>query len=538
MKAQTIPEEQPERQPPMFAQSREQFESTVRQLFSDRVCQMTHSDVEQLVNTEGTELMRRLFQDHLSLRARQEQDQGLSAAVRGADEVPRTHQRVTQQGLMTLFGPVQVEHTSYQMAGVDSLQPLDAMLNLPQQSYSFGVSRRIAQEVAKSSFDEVVASIQQTTGADVPKRQAQQLTVGAAADFDEFYSHRTVVLPLLPQTGQSKQGGELMVLSGDGKGVVMRLEALLEATRRAAELQGHKMAKRLSKGEKKDRKRMATVAAVYTVDPHYRTPEDILSDLAPVRLVEPQQERPRPQDKRVWASLIKTPEMVLREAFEEGLRRDPLKQKIWVALSDGNQKQLELFEELAQEYGIKLTIILDIIHVLEYLWKATTVFNQESTPQAEQWVDERFLEVLRGRSSQVAAGIRRSATKRGLSSEERAAADKCASYLLNHGQYMHYSEYLDNGFPIATGVIEGACRYLVKDRMDITGARWGLDSAEAVLRLRALRASGDFDAYWSFHEQREYERNHVARYADGEVPQLLQPVQKPRLSRGHLTLVD
>jgi hypothetical protein len=184
-----------------------------------------------------------------------------------------------------------------------------------------------------------------------------------------------------------------------------------------------------------------------------------------------------------------------------------------------------------------LTIVLDIIHVLEYLWKATTVFNQEGTPQAEQWVDERFLEVLRGRSSQVAAGIRRSATLRGLTKAQRKAADTCASYLLKYQQYLHYSQYLDRGFPIATGVIEGACRYLVKDRMDITGARWGLLRAEAVLRLRALRASGDFEAYWSFHERCEYERNHVALYADGQVPQLLPPAGAVRNKRGHLHLV-
>jgi hypothetical protein len=536
MKAQTIRVEQTEPLTP-FAQSREQFESILLQLASESTCQMTHSEVEKLVSTNGTELMRRLLQDHLSLRARQEQEQGLSGPVRGVDQVPRTHQRQTQVGMMTVFGPVQVQHVSYQMPGTDSLQPLDAMLNMPRDSYSFGVRRRVAQEAAKSSFEEVVTSIEQTTGALVPKRQAQELVVRAAVDFDAFYNSRAVVLPGLMVVNRLPSD-ELVVLSADGKGVVMRLAALMEATRRAAELQEHKLDKRLSKGEKKNRKRMATVAAVYTVEPHHRTSEDILSDLSPVRLVESEQERPRPQDKRVWASLIKTPEMVLREAFEEGLRRDPHKQKTWVALSDGNKQQLKLFRKLAQEYGIVLTIILDIIHVLEYLWKATTVFNQESTPAAEQWVNVRFLEILRGRSSQVAAGIRRSATKRGLSKEQRKAADKCASYLLKYRKYLHYDQYLDRGFPIATGVIEGACRYLVKDRMDITGARWGLDSAEAVLRLRALRASGDFEAYWAFHEQREYERNHVARYADGQVPQLLGLVQKPSQRRGHLTLVD
>ena len=537
MRAQTILVEQPE-QDATFALSREKFESIQRQLVSPQTCQMPHSDVEKMIDAEGRELQRRLLQDHLSLRARQEQERGLSGPVLGTDQVPRTQQRPTDIRMMTLFGPVRVERTSYQMPGVDGLHPLDAMLNVPPESYSFGVSRRVAQEAAKSSFDEVVTAIQQTTGAHVPKRQVQELAKRAAVDFDAFYKERAVLeRQMTPmQLGMSD---ELVVVTADGKGIVMRREALLEATRRAAEMEEHKLSKRLSKGEKKNRKRMATVAAVYTILPHHRTPEDIVSDLAPVRWVEAEPERPRPQDKRVWASVIKTPQMVIREAFEEGLRRDPNKQRTWVALSDGNKKQLKLFRELAQEHGIKLTIVLDIIHVLEYLWKATTVFNVESTPQAEQWVSERFLEVLRGRSSHVAAGIRRSATKRGLTKEQRKAADKCASYLLKYGQYMHYSEYLDRGFPIATGVIEGACRYLVKDRMDITGARWGLDGAEAVLRLRALRASGDFEAYWAFHEKCEYERNHVAQYADGEVPRLLPPsVQMPRTKRSHLTLVD
>src|SRR5204862_4306916 len=114
--------------------------------------------------------------------------------------------------------------------------------------------------------------------------------------------------------------------------------------------------------------------------------------------------------------------------------------------------------------------------------------------------------------------IRRSATRRGLTAEQRKAADTCAGYLLNHTAYLRYHEYLAAGLPIATGVIEGACRHLVKDRMDLTGARWSLDGAEAVLRLRALRTSGDFDAYWRFHEQQDYRRNHVAVYADGQVP--------------------
>ncbi|MDI7268178.1 MAG: hypothetical protein QME96_09310, partial [Myxococcota bacterium] len=184
------------------------------------------------------------------------------------------------------------------------------------------------------------------------------------------------------------------------------------------------------------------------------------------------------------------------------------------------------------------TIVLDVIHVLEYLWKAAFAFHKDGTPEAEAWVSERLLQVLRGKSSDVAAGIRRSATLRELSADKRKPADKCAGYLLKYAPYLRYDRYLDQGLPIATGVIEGACRYLVKDRMDITGARWRLNGAEAVLRLRSLRASGDFDEYWAFHEARERERNHAARYAAGAVPALRHPVnQRTRRDGSRLHLV-
>ena len=131
-------------------------------------------------------------------------------------------------------------------------------------------------------------------------------------------------------------------------------------------------------------------------------------------------------------------------------------------------------------------------------------FYEETEPARQVWVQERLLRILRGEACLVAAGIRRSATRRKLTPDNRENEDQCADYLLNHASYLHYDECLAAGFPIATGVIEGACRHLVSDRMDLTGARWSLAGAEAVLRLRALRSSGDFDEYWRFHEQCEY----------------------------------
>ena len=136
----------------------------------------------------------------------------------------------------------------------------------------------------------------------------------------------------------------------------------------------------------------------------------------------------------------------------------------------------------------------------------------------ELWVQERLLEILQGKSGIVAGAMKRSATLRKLSPKEREPVDKCARYLFNKKPYLRYDRYLAKGLPIATGVIEGACRHLVKDRMDLTGARWSLTGAEAVLRLRALRSSHDFDEYWIYHEQCEYERNHKSLYKDDAVP--------------------
>jgi len=138
--------------------------------------------------------------------------------------------------------------------------------------------------------------------------------------------------------------------------------------------------------------------------------------------------------------------------------------------------------------------------------------------QAEAWVLDKALEILDGHAGQVAAAIRRKATYHGLDPAARAGADRCADYLSNKAPYLDYATALERGWPIATGVIEGACRHLVKDRMDLTGARWGLEGAEAVLRLRALVTNGDFDAYWRFHLSREQERVHLARYAPDVLP--------------------
>jgi hypothetical protein len=218
---------------------------------------------------------------------------------------------------------------------------------------------------------------------------------------------------------------------------------------------------------------MAEVAGVYDAAPVTRTPEEIISSPAQKRKEKKAQAGKRgkegkphePQARNKWLTASVTDDIpaVIAAAFDEAERRDPGRRRERAVLIDGNNTQIK---------------------------------------------------ILHGKASQVAAGIRRRAATYGYSPAERAGAGECARYLDNKKDYLGYAAALEKGWPIATGIIEGACRHLVKDRMDITGARWGLEGAEALLKLRALIASGDFGEYWRFHLRREHERVHHAKYRD------------------------
>ena len=505
MRAAIVAEEEP------FFSAKEKFHEIEVMLSSREMMNKEHSEIESYLKTEGFELLRRMMQAHLDLRREQEQ----RVEVIDVKGITMTRARLSERDIETLFGTVRAGRLAYSKKAMVSLHPLDGQLNLSQDLYSHGVRRLVAEQISKESIDEVVNSISKLSGATVAKRQVEELAQRAAADFDSFYATRSVKKP-----AEVAQSAPLLVIQTDGKGIVMRKEDLREVTRKAAEVSRQKMSKRLSRGEKHNRKRMAQVASVYTIEHYKRTPEQIVNQLQPVR--ETETERPKPEQKRIWASVEKSAGEVIEAAFEEAHKRDPKREKNWVAVVDGNKPQLDQLKAFAIKYGVTLTIVLDLIHVIEYLWRASYVFNERETPEAEQWVSDRLLEILRGNSSLVAGGIRRSATLRELKAEERLPADDCADYLIDYGPHLHYDQYLAKGLPIATGVIEGACRHLVKDRMDLTGARWGLKGAEAVLKLRSLRSSGDFDEYWQFHLRMELQRNHKCKFFYGRLP-----AQKP-----------
>jgi hypothetical protein len=214
----------------------------------------------------------------------------------------------------------------------------------------------------------------------------------------------------------------------------------------------------------------------------------------------------------VTASITADAAGIVAAVFAEADRRDPGHQRTWIALTDGNNHQIDRIRAQAAARGITVTIICDFIHVIEYLWKAAWCFFPEASPRAGPWVRARAAAVLRGHARPVAAAIRDAAAARtaALTPAKRRTAAAAAAYLDAKAPWLDYPHALAAGWPVSTGIIEGTCRYLIKDRMDITGARWGLPTADAVLHIRALTANGDLDTYWAYHRERERGRNHPA----------------------------
>jgi hypothetical protein len=266
------------------------------------------------------------------------------------------------------------------------------------------------------------------------------------------------------------------------------------------------MRTRLAAGEKPNRKRMATLACVYDAEPAPRRPHDVIAP--PGGRHGHRTLRPRPKARAKWlaGSVEHDPAEVIAAAFGQAEARDPARQRTWVILVDGAEHQLGLIRVEAARRGITISILIDLIHVLEYIWKAAWSLHTAGDPAAEDWVAVKALAVLAGDSARVAADITAEADAAGLTAGQRNGADTCVRYLTSKHEFLRYDQALAAGWPIATGVIEGACRHLIGDRLDITGARWGLDGAEAILTLRAVISNGDFEEYWRFHLAREHQR--------------------------------
>jgi hypothetical protein len=493
-----------------FSSSRRMFEDLVASASSASSLRSGHAEVEAALLNAGRGLLNRLFQDHLDLRSVGER------RVEVVDEsgTRMSERRASTRKLRMLLGPVIVRRFLYQEPGHAGRAPADAGLRLCDDGFSMGVRREVAQLCAADAYAPAVATLERLTGAHVAQRQAEELARRSAEDVDVFYRNRAV---------EPAPDDAFLVLSFDAAGIVMRPTSLRPATKKKAEREpvDGRFPPKLKTGEKPNRKRMAQVGAIYAIAPFVRTPADIIGELNSLATdgsgtAAPRPARPRPANKRLRASVTRSCSEVIDDVFREALERDPEHQRRWVVLVDGGADQLRAVRRAAMGAGVEIEIIADLIHLIEYLWAAAYCFHAAGSEEARAWVTQRVRALLAGADpAQVAAGMRRSATLRKI--QKRQAVDRCAAYMQALAPYMHYGRAIDAGLPIATGVIEGACRHLVRRRLDIGGARWSTEGAEAILLLRAVVLSGDLDEYWSFHEREVFARTHELRY-EGRVP--------------------
>jgi len=429
----------------------------------------------------GREIVRLALQTHLD--ARSPGDVGRALLLDHPDGTVRLgEKRLHARRIVTIVGELSVSRLGYAAPGHRSVHPLDAELCLPARSFSYEVQRHLARGAVCGPFEEAVRTMGELTGVAVPKRSAEQIVLDAACDFETFYARRS---------GAALEDADLLVGAVDGKGIPMvKPEGAIKVVRR-------------KKGEKPNKKKMATVAAVHACAPRPRSTETVLASLfAEGPSKERREARQRPKDKRVWASLISTKDTFIAEVKAEMLRRDPDRSHTWVMVTDGERA---LQRRVTATFS-GVTLVLDLLHVMEKLWKVGHALYGEGTPEAVAFVRERARRVLDGEVSQVVKGLRLIATKRHLTGEKAKTLKSVADYLYANRTRMAYDDYMAKGWPIASGSVEGTCKCLVRDRFERSGMRWSPAMAEAMLRLRAIYLSGDWDEYWEWHITQDQER--------------------------------
>ena len=476
---------------------------------------VTLDAMELLVIERGRDLLRGLVQ--LSLDAQADAEVRL-AEVAGADGVPRARaERGHGRPVVTTLGAVVVRRIAYRsgVRGAGSLFPRDAVLNLPPGGCSWQLQRLAEMSCRAVSYEQAHEFVLAATGVSVGKRQLEQIMLAAAADAERFYQDPGRPRDELLPAGAGREGSRApLVISADGKGVAMRPEARRRPRGRAPGQRVRTFAHRTGTGEKKGHKRMAETGCVFDVqlpDPAGppRTPEQVMGRDPGIA-----KNAPRAVNRWYACDIAAGREVTIGKIFDEAERRDPDHRRTWIALADGDTCQLDWIAAQAADRGITVVIVIDFIHVLEYLWKTAWCFHAPRDPAMEDWVIAQGLDILHGRAADVITRIGQLAADHPPrpGSEHAKIIRTTLHYLTAKQPFMNYPAALANGWPIATGVIEGACRHLVADRMGITGARWGLDGAQAMLWLRAIAASGDTSAYWTWHITAEHQRNHQSRY--------------------------
>jgi hypothetical protein len=406
-------------------------------------------------------------------------------------ELPRLDQR-HKRPYLSIFGEMAMERTCYGQDRIEAA-PLDAQLHLPQRQYSYLLQKWLGSFVVDDAHAEAIRKLGMIFDLEIAVKASEDLNREQASDVEVFQNHL-----LVPEAATE---GPLLVVTADCKGVPLVRKALPPEKTTDTALPALANPRR-GKGEKANKKKMAAVGAVYTIEPFVRTADDVIDE---VMRKKARERRPSPENKRVRAELLVGKVALFLWLADEVIRRNPEGGKPVIFLSDGERA----LHDRQSEYLPENTVcILDLFHVMERLWKVAWCLFEEKTQkrEAHQWVEERLKRLLEGKVDSVIRGMRYQATQRGLKGPKRKTVEDAAEYFEGNRARMRYDEYLAAGYPIGSGVVEGACRHLVKDRMERTGMRWLPCGAQAMLDLRATYLNGDWDAFWNFHVLQEDQR--------------------------------
>jgi len=393
---------------------------------------------------------------------------------------------------VSVFGELTISRTAYGSRPTQKLEvvPLDSRLGLPESAFSHLLQDWDQSFCVQGSYEQSRQTVQRILGLGQTVGSLETMSQSMAQDVPEFFAQQPAPPPAAKES--------IIVLTADHKGVKMRRNVAVD---------GPAPKGRLKKGQKPGKKKMACVGGVYTIDPFVRSAEEVVNE---VLRHEKQIERPRPQDKRLRAELtqrydgdeIKGTEFIFPWFVQEVANRNPQQRHPVVCVMDGERKLWRILHSMLP--GV--VCILDLYHVLERLWTIAYCFYPESSPESQRFVLLRLNRLLEGKVGYVIGGIKQMGVKHKLSKAKREKLQAAITYFENNRRFMQYDVYLSSGYPIGSGVVEGACRHVVKDRMEQTGMHWRVSGAQSILHLRALYVNGDWETFQQYRVAQQCQR--------------------------------
>jgi hypothetical protein len=377
----------------------------------------------------------------------------------------------------SVFGRIVIKRSYYQSKGHDGVFPLDEMLNLPDRGYSYLVQEIASKLSMNASYEKACEVFTDIFPVDLPIRSLERIVGETCEDAAEYYEAKIPPNPPAEAT--------VTVATLDKKGVVMR-KPPSEDTRVCTD------------PKKTGKKKMSTVISAYNIERHVRSADDVAGEINEEK---PAPSKPKPQCKQVWGSLTEGPEKTVAFLAERVKERFRAGNEL-VCILDGEP----LLWRLVYRYFPAAFFVLDIFHVLEHIADVAHCFFKEKSPEAKKFVRQRLRMLLEGKAGRVIGGLKQILTKRKLTKSQRYRIRQVIGYLERNKRHMRYDVCLKRGYPIGSGVIEGACRNLVNDRLELTGMRWSFPGAESVIRLRAVYINSDWKDFWRFRRKSERDR--------------------------------